>query len=124
MKTFTDDVMRRLPASVDASGWHYSSDGPGLAEGNYIDRLTTANNEYSVVEDVQRIRNHPPVPNDIPIYDSFFDVKTGMSRRGDTGDPCRQGEGLIAVAAPAGPSNANYGLCGVVSDQSSRISDR
>lgn len=31
----------------------------------------------SVVEDVKRIRAHPLVPNDIPIYGFYYDVKTG-----------------------------------------------
>jgi len=83
METFTDDIMRGLlasslkTASVDASGWHDSGDGPGSTEGNYIDWLTISDNERSVVEDVQRIRNHPLVPDDIPIYGYIYDVKTG-----------------------------------------------
>jgi carbonic anhydrase len=30
-----------------------------------------------VVEDVQRIRRHPLVPGDIPIYGYIYDVRTG-----------------------------------------------
>jgi carbonic anhydrase len=30
-----------------------------------------------VVEDVSRIRHHPLVPNDIPIYGHIYDVKSG-----------------------------------------------
>lgn len=83
METFTDDIMRGLlasslkTASVDESGWHDSGEGPGSTEGNYIDWLTIADNEQSVVEDVQRIRNHPLVPGDIPIYGYIYDVKSG-----------------------------------------------
>lgn len=83
METFTDDIMRGLlasslkTASVDASGWHDSGEGPGSTEGNFIDWLTISNNEKSVVEDVQRIRNHPLVPNDIPVYGYIYNVKTG-----------------------------------------------
>ena len=83
METFTDDIMRRLcasslkTASIDASGWHDSGDGPGSCEAQYIDWLTIADNAQSVVEDVARIRNHPLVPKDIPIYGYIFDVKTG-----------------------------------------------
>ncbi len=33
--------------------------------------------EDSVVEDVKRIRNHPLVPKDIPVYGYYYDVKTG-----------------------------------------------
>jgi carbonic anhydrase len=83
METFTDDVMRGLLASslktatVDASGWHDSGDGPGSAEGNYIDWLSIANNAQSVVDDVTRIRNRPLVLGDIPVYGYIYDVKTG-----------------------------------------------
>lgn len=83
METFTDDIMRHLLASslqtarVDASGWHDVGTGPGSTEGDYIDWLTISDNPQSVVVDVQRIRNHPLVPGDIPIYGYIFDVKTG-----------------------------------------------
>jgi carbonic anhydrase len=83
METFTDEIMRDLlarslkTASVDASGWHDSGDGPGSTEGQFIDWLTIKNQEESVLADVQRIRNHPLVPTDIPIYGYIFDVKSG-----------------------------------------------
>jgi carbonic anhydrase len=83
METFTDEIMRRLlnsslkTASVDASGWHDSGQGPGSAEGNYIDWLTISNQEQSVLEDVTRIRNHPLVPRDIPVYGYIYDCKSG-----------------------------------------------
>ena len=83
METFTDDIMRDLLASslktatVDATGWHDSGEGPGSAEGHYIDWLTIKDNARSVVEDVTRIRNHPLVPATIPIYGYIYDVATG-----------------------------------------------
>ena len=83
METFTDDIMRNLlasslkTASIDASGWHDSGEGPGSTEGNYIDWLTFSNNSKSVIEDVERIRNHPLVPHEIPIYGYIYDVRTG-----------------------------------------------
>lgn len=83
METFTDDIMRRLlnsslkTASIDTSGWHDSGQGPGSAEGNYIDWLTIPNQEQSVLEDVTRIRNHPLVPRDIPVYGYIYDCKSG-----------------------------------------------
>jgi carbonic anhydrase len=83
METFTDEVMRGLLASslktatVDTSGWHDSGKGPGCAEGNYIDWLTIKDNARSVVEDVRRIRNHPLVPGEIPIYGYIYDVRSG-----------------------------------------------
>ena len=83
METFTDDVMRKLlatslnTASVDESGWHDPGGGPGSTEGSYIDWLTISDNAKSVVEDVQRIKTHPLVPPEIPIYGYIYDVKTG-----------------------------------------------
>ena len=74
METFTDEIMRDLlgsslkTASVDATGWHDSGDGPGSPEGQYIDWLTIKDQTASVTADVQRIRNHPLVPKTIPIY--------------------------------------------------------
>ncbi len=84
MQTFSNDIMRSLlasslqTASVDASGWHDSGDGPGSTEGNYIDWLTISDNATSVIEDVQRIRNHSLVPSHIPIYGYIYNVKTGQ----------------------------------------------
>ena len=83
METFSDEVMRKLlrsslkTASVDASGWHDAGGGGGSPEGEHISWLTIPNQEQSVLEDVQRIRNHPLVPKDIPIYGYIYDVKTG-----------------------------------------------
>jgi len=83
METFTDEIMRGLlaqslkTASIDASGWHDTGAGPGSTEGDYIDFLTIADQESSVLGDVRRIRAHPLVPRDIPIYGYIYDVKTG-----------------------------------------------
>src|SRR5467141_3044354 len=83
MLLFTNDDMRRILASslktatLDQSGWRDSGGGPGSAEGNYINWLTFSDNAKSVVEDVMRIRRHPLVPNDIPIYGYMYDVKSG-----------------------------------------------
>jgi carbonic anhydrase len=83
MELFTDEIMRRLlnsslkTASIDAEGWHDSGEGSGSAEGNYIDWLTIKDQESSVLEDVIRIRNHPLVPANIPIYGYIYDCKSG-----------------------------------------------
>ena len=83
METFTDEIMRKLLASslrtssVDATGWHDSGDGPGSAEGNHISWLTITDNAKSVVEDVERIKKHPLVPGDIPVYGYIYDCKNG-----------------------------------------------
>ena len=83
MATFTDEVMRGLLASslqtatMGASGWQDSGEGLGSTEGSYIDWLTISDSTKGLVEDVTRIRNHPLVPGDIPIYGYIYDVKTG-----------------------------------------------
>ncbi len=83
METFTDAIMRGLlaqslkTASIDASGWHDSGEGPGSTEGDYIDFLTIADQESAVLNDVRRIRAHPLVPRDIPINGYIYDVKNG-----------------------------------------------
>ncbi|MGH8470476.1 MAG: beta-class carbonic anhydrase [Gammaproteobacteria bacterium] len=83
MEFFTDEVMRGLlksslkTAALDAGGFRDVGPGPGASEGDYIDWLTIKNQEQSVTEDVQRIRNHPLVPRDIPIYGFIYDVGTG-----------------------------------------------
>lgn len=83
MEYFTDEIMRGLlasslkTASVDASGWHDSGEGPGSTQGEFIDWLTIKDQAESVTTDVQRIREHPLVPKDITIYGYIYDVKTG-----------------------------------------------
>jgi len=84
METFTDDIMRGLlasslkTASIDANGWHDSGEGPGSAEGKYVDWLTIKDQAESVTEDVIRIKSHPLVPGDIPVYGYIYDVKSGQ----------------------------------------------
>jgi carbonic anhydrase len=83
METFTDQVMRELCAKsldtavLDASGWRDVGRGPGSTEAEFIDWLTIDDQEQSLVRDVRRLRAHPLVPRDIPIYGYIYDVKTG-----------------------------------------------
>ena len=83
MELFTNEIMGNLLASslktatIDASGWHDCCQGPGCTEGKYINWLTIKTQEESVTEDVKRIRNHPLVPKDIPIYGYIYDVRSG-----------------------------------------------
>ena len=83
METFNNDIMTSLlgssleTATVDASGWHDHGAGPGSAEGRYINWLTISNQAQSVLEDVTRVRKHPLVPANIPIYGYIYDCKTG-----------------------------------------------
>lgn len=83
MLTFDNEIMGDLLASslvqstVDENGWHDSGDGPGSPEGRYINWLTIKDLSQSVTEDVTRIRNHPLVPSDIPIYGYIYDCSSG-----------------------------------------------
>jgi carbonic anhydrase len=83
METFTDGVMRDLlahsleTASLTPDGWRDTGAGPGSAEGEFIDWLTIREQAESVRADVRRIRAHPLVPRDIPIYGYLYDVTTG-----------------------------------------------
>ncbi|MGZ8217989.1 beta-class carbonic anhydrase [Methylomagnum sp.] len=83
MELFTNDIMGDLlsssldTATIDENGWRDVGQGPGSADGKYINWLTIKNQEQSVTEDVLRIRNHTLVPKYIPIYGFIYDVKTG-----------------------------------------------
>ncbi|NMG05440.1 carbonic anhydrase [Brasilonema sp. UFV-L1] len=85
MEFFTDDIIRNLLANslttaVLNSDGTFTDVGPartGSTEGDYINWLTIANQEESVARDVRRIRFHPLVPDEIPIYGYIYDVKTG-----------------------------------------------
>ena len=83
MEFFTDQAMRGLLASsletaaLGADGFSDVGPGPGSAEANYIDWLTISDSAGSVVDDVNRIRNHPLVPARIPVYGYIYDVVTG-----------------------------------------------
>ncbi len=83
METFTNDIMAELlnssleAATIDEQGWHDTGHGPGSPEGRYINWLTIADNEASVVEDVRRIKAHPLVPSSIPVYGYLYDCRSG-----------------------------------------------
>lgn len=83
MEFFTNDVMSGLLASsletaaLGPEGFTDVGAGPGSPEGRYINWLTIADAEGSVVEDVSRIRRHPLVPSSIPVYGYIYDVRSG-----------------------------------------------
>jgi carbonic anhydrase len=83
MEFFTNDVIRGLlessleTAQLGPDGFTDVGEGPGSDAGKDIDFLTISDREGAVVEDVQRIRNHPLVPDTIPIYGYVYDVKSG-----------------------------------------------
>ncbi|HEV8645255.1 MAG TPA: carbonic anhydrase [Burkholderiales bacterium] len=83
MELFTDEIMRDLLASslktatFDGKVWRDTGAGPGSTEGQFVDWLTIKEQSKSVTADVKRIRNHPLVPGDIPIYGYVYHVTTG-----------------------------------------------
>ncbi|GAA6623965.1 beta-class carbonic anhydrase [Scytonema sp. NUACC26] len=83
METFTNQIISDLlkssldTAYVNEAGWHDVGSGSGSGEGVYINWLTIDDLAQSVYEDVKRIRLHPLVPSQIPIYGYIYDVKTG-----------------------------------------------
>ncbi|CAB4644631.1 MAG: carbonic anhydrase [Actinobacteria bacterium] len=84
MEFFTDEIMRGLlaksleTAALGAEGFYDVGTGPGSPEAKYIDWLTISEQAQSVTEDVSRIKNHPLVPKQIPIYGYIYDVKSGL----------------------------------------------
>ena len=83
MEFFTDEIMRDLlgksleTAALGDQGFYDVGKGPGSSEAAYIDWLTIKDKNKSVVEDVARIRNHPLVPKNIPIYGYIYEVESG-----------------------------------------------
>jgi len=83
MELFTDDIMSGLleksldTATIDAAGWHDVGKSAGSSAGRYVRWLTISNRNQAVVEDVQRIREHPLIAREIPIYGYVYDVKSG-----------------------------------------------
>ncbi len=83
MELFTSEIMGDLlaesleTASIDEGGWKNTDKSGGAVDGKYINWLTFTDNAASVIEDVNRIRNHPLVPKYIPIYGYIYDCKTG-----------------------------------------------
>jgi carbonic anhydrase len=83
MELFTDEIIRSLlrnsldTAEYGARGWRDVGKGPGSSEGDFIDWLTIKTQADSVTSDVRRIKSHPLVPREIPIWGFVYDVKTG-----------------------------------------------
>jgi carbonic anhydrase len=83
MEFFSDAIMRDLlkssleTAALGDTGFYDVGKGPGSSEADFIDWLTISDQQGAVVDDVRRIRNHPLVPKNIPIYGYLYDVKSG-----------------------------------------------
>jgi carbonic anhydrase len=83
MQLFSGEIIGNLlednleTANFDGKTWSNPKHGGGSVAGHYVHWHTFDDNAKSVTEDVLRIRNHPLVPNNIPIYGFIYDVKTG-----------------------------------------------
>ena len=83
MEFFTNDVMRGLlansleTAALTDKGFQDVGKSAGSRAGEYIEWLTIPDQEQSVRDDVQRIREHPLVPKNIAIFGYIYDVKSG-----------------------------------------------
>lgn len=64
-------------ASYENGSWRNTRNEGGSIEANYIRWLPISDRELAVVEDVQRIRNHPLVSPEVTIHGMLYDVKTG-----------------------------------------------
>jgi len=84
METFNNEIMDRLlseslaTATINKDGWKNTKKGKGSHEGKFINWLTISNQRQSVLEDLERIRNHPLVSKDIVIHGFVYDVSTGL----------------------------------------------
>jgi carbonic anhydrase len=83
MEFFTNDVIRSLLASsletaeLTPKGFRDVGHGPGSRAGEYVEWLAIADQAQAVIDDVERIRNHPLVPKSIPIHGFVYDVRSG-----------------------------------------------
>ena len=83
MEFFTNEVICGLLASsletaaLGPEGFYDVGTGPGSPEAANIDWLCITDQTGSVADDVQRIRNHPLVPDSIAIYGYVYDVQSG-----------------------------------------------
>jgi carbonic anhydrase len=80
MELFTDDVIGDLladnleTAKFDGKTWSNPNHGHGASAGQFIKWHTIKDQPLSVVYDVRRIREHPLVSKDIPLYGYIYDI--------------------------------------------------
>ncbi len=84
METFTNEIISDLlskslsTSTLVDDGWYDDGIDSGTSAAKSIDWLTISNQAKSVYDDVLRIRSHPLVAKDIPVFGYLFDVKTGQ----------------------------------------------
>jgi carbonic anhydrase len=83
MELFSDEVIADLldddlsTASFDGKAWANPHHHGGHAAGHFIKWHTIKNQPDSVAQDVRRIREHPLVPANVPVYGYVYDVRSG-----------------------------------------------
>jgi carbonic anhydrase len=84
MQLFDDGVIGELlanslrTAELVGDKWRNVQQEGGSPEGRYVRWLAFKDLEASVREDVARIKHHPLVPGDIPVYGYIYDVRSGQ----------------------------------------------
>ena len=105
MQLFTNEIIGDLlvddlgTAQFDGKKWSNPKHAGGSVAGKFIHWHTFEDNAKSVLEDVQRIRNHPLVPKHVPIYGFIYDVKTGHLE--EVVEATAAGEATVQVSASA-----------------------
>lgn len=64
-------------AHFDGKTWSNPKHGHGASAGQFVKWHTIKDQASSVVQDVRRIREHPLVAKDIPVYGYIYDVYSG-----------------------------------------------
>jgi carbonic anhydrase len=83
MEFFTNEVMGGLleasleTAALGDDGFYDVGEGPGSPAGKSIDWLTISDQQQAVLDDVEKIRDHPLVPGKIPVHGYVYHVETG-----------------------------------------------
>ena len=83
MEFFTNDVIAGLlansleTAALGDEGFYDVGEGPGSDEAGRIDWLTISDQTQAVIDDVNRIKEHPLVPDRIPVHGYLYDVRSG-----------------------------------------------
>ncbi|MGO9418436.1 beta-class carbonic anhydrase [Roseiarcus sp.] len=83
MELFSDEIIADLldddlsTASFDRKTWSNPHHHGGHAAGHFVKWHTIKNQTASVVQDVRRIREHPLVPQNVPVYGYVYDVSSG-----------------------------------------------
>ena len=83
MELFSDEIIAELldddlsTAAFDGKTWSNPHHHGGHAAGHFVKWHTIKDQAASVLQDIRRIREHPLVPKNVPIYGYVYDVRSG-----------------------------------------------